>query len=262
MKTRIENHTEPIRIEDPSTGRVWEVPRRRVTTIRAEVTERWAANAIVPEPVCRELIGPDFLEPLRTRAGYVLSLCAIFMRRAAPEWAPLRMGPASRNCALRIACRDRRSGEPAVWVDHRYSDSPLVAALAKPGFPEVRADLEVDLGRDDYGRRRFAMATTDHMIDLSLAEFPQARRAHGRAFASTQAFEDYFTAGVRSYGPGRRRGDATVVDLRKRSGNRFEPMERYFGILRTARGSWPVDSVYRTREGLYEWRYEGDVRYG
>jgi len=260
-KPRTQDDTEPIRIEDPATGRVWEVPRRRVTTIRAEVTERWVANVIVPEAVCRELIGPDFLAPIPTKAGYVLSLCAIFMRHAAPEWAPLHLGPASRNCALRIACTDTRTGEPAVWVDHRYSDSPLVAALAKLGFPEVHPDLDVDLGRDDYGRRRFAMTTADNMIDLSLAEFPQARRAHGRAFATTKAFEDYFTAGVRSFGPGRRRGEATVVDLHNRSDNRFEPMERYFGILRTAWGSWPVDSVYRTRNGLYEWRYEGRILY-
>lgn len=257
MKTE----TDPIRIVDPDSGRTWEVPRKRVSSVFAEVRERWVANVIVPEHIVRELIPVSYLEPVLTPAGYVLSLCAIFMAHAAPEWAPLKMGPPSRNCALRIACVDTRTGEPAVWVDHRYSDSRLVEALAKLGFPEVRANLEVNMERDFYGHRRVEMTTRDNMIDLRLVEYPEARRVHGKAFASTEAFEDYFSVGVRSYGPGVKPGTATIVDLHKRSDNRFEPMERYFGVLRTAWGSWPVDSVYRTRNGLYEWRYEGDLEY-
>ncbi|MEN8661666.1 MAG: hypothetical protein ACN4GF_04290 [Lentimonas sp.] len=257
MKT----NTETIRIEDPTSGQTWEVPRRKVTSVFAEVSERWVANVIVPEAVVRELVGPSFLEPIPTKAGYMLSLCAIFMKHAAPEWAPLKMGPASRNCALRVACIDTRDVSQAVWVDHRYSDSKLVEVLVKLGFPEVRANLEVTSDRDFYGHRTLQMATRDNMLDLQLVEYPEAQRVHGKAFIDTQSFEDYFLAGVRSYGPGTKPETATIVDLHKRSDNRFEPMERYFGVLRTAWGNWKVDSVYRTVNGLYEWRYEGDVGY-
>jgi hypothetical protein len=250
---------EIMRITDPESNQTWEVPRRKVTSVFAEVSERWVANVIVPEAVVRDLVTPDFLEPIPTKAGYVLSLCAIFMKHAAPEWAPLKMGPASRNCALRVACIDKRDGSQAVWVDHRYSDSRLVEALAKLGFPEVKATLKVTSERDFYGHRTLQMATADNMLDLQLVEYPEAQRVHGRAFADTQTFEDYFQAGVRSYGPAGEPNKATIVDLHKRSDNRFEPMERYFGVLRSAWGSWKVDSVYRTKNGLYEWRYEGDV---
>ena len=56
-----------------------------------------------------------------------------------------------------------------------------------------------------------------------------------------------------------RAAQVAIVDLHKRSDNHFELMDQYHGYLRTAWGNWRVDGVYRTRNGLYEWRYEGDV---
>ncbi|MBK1858455.1 hypothetical protein [Cerasicoccus arenae] len=247
-----------ITIHDPVSDRLWTIPRERVTSLMADVSERWVANVIVPETVCRAMIPLPFLEPIATEKGYVLSLCAIFMRHAAPQWAPLVMGPASRNCALRIACRDTRTGQPAIWVNHRYSESILVTALAKLGFPEVRPNLKVDFARDADGQT-VLFDTRDGEIQLQLKE--NAQREPGQAFATTQEFEDYFTAGVRSYGPGREPRTATMVDLHKNSDNHFAPMPQFAGVLTTAQGAWPVDSVYRTVNGLYEWRYEGDVAY-
>jgi len=254
MKTE----SNPIEILDEATGRVWEVPRKRVSSVFADVSERWVANVLVPEAVCQKLTGAPFLEPIPVRGQYVLSLCAIFMRHAAPDWAPLKMGPPSRNCALRVACRDTRTGENAVWVDHRYSDSVLVEALAKLGFPAVEAKLEVDTGRDFYGRRKLELRTRDNLIDLRLIEYPDVRRLRSDVFEDTAEFEAYFGAGIRSYGPAAA-NTVTKIDLHKRSDNHFEAMERYFGYLYTPLGSWSVESVYRTVNGLYEWRYGGDV---
>lgn len=95
---------------------------------------------------------------------------------------------------------------------------------------------------------------------LELAETPTATPP-SVAFATTEDFEAYFTAGVRSYGPGREPNTAPIVDLHKRSDNHFEPMKQLAGTLATADGAWRVDSVYRTLNGRYEWRYEGDVAY-
>ncbi len=251
--------TEPIRIYDAENDTTWTVPRRRTNAVLAELSERWVANVIVPEAVCRELIRVPFLEPVRTEAGYVLSLCAIFMKHAAPVWAPLRRGPASPTGALRIACVGTRDGTPAVWVDHCYSDSVLVGALAKLGFPAVHAKLQVERGRDSYKHRQLNMCTRDEMIDLRLIEYPEVPRAEPKAFATAEVFEDYFVAGIRSYGPGGAAGRVAMVDLHKRSDNHFECMDRYYGYLRTAWGNWRVDGVYRTCNGLYEWCYEGDV---
>jgi len=251
--------TKPIHIYDADNDTTWTVPRRPTNAVMAEVSERWVANVIVTEAVCHDLIRVPFLEPVRTKAGYVLSLCAIFMKHAAPVWAPLQIGPASQTCALRIACVDTRDDTPAVWVDHRYSDSVLVEALAKLGFPNVHAKLQVERGRDAYKHRQLNMATRDHMIDLRLIEYPEVPPAEPKAFRTTATFEDYFVAGVRSYGPGGRAAQVAIVDLHKRSDNHFELMDQYHGYLRTAWGNWRVDGVYRTRNGLYEWRYEGDV---
>ncbi len=257
MKTTISNI--PLTLHDPESGRCWEIPRKRVTSIYAEVTERWVANVIVPKAIVRELVVPKFLEPVPIEAGYILSLCAIFMKHAAPDWAPLAMGPASRNCALRIACRDTRDGSPAVWVDHRYSDSFLVEALAKLGFPEVHACLKVKMNQQGKGDDSITMETRDEAVALHLRETAQKMGTTDTAFPDAQAFEDYFCEGIRSYGPGTKPGTVTMVDLHKCSDNHFEALPQYRGTLHTPMGEWPVDSLYRTQNGLYEWRYEGDV---
>ncbi len=256
---KVESLTEPLRVYDAETEQTWTIPRRRVNRVMADVSERWVANVIVTETTCRDLIKLPYLKPIRTPAGYVLSLCAIFMRHAAPDWAPLSLGPTSQTCALRIACVDVRDGTQAVWVDHRYSDSIVVEALAKLGFPRVHAKLKVERKRDFYRHRQLVMQTSDNMVDLRLIEYPDVPRASPRAFATTQEFEDYFVAGVRSYGPGGTEGRVAVVDLHKHSDNHFELMDHYHGYLRTAWGNWRVDGVYRTCNGLYEWRYTGDV---
>lgn len=256
----MENDADAIHILDPATERLWTIPRDRVTSIVADVSERWIANVIIPEEYCRALIPAPFLEPVPTRAGYLLSLCAIFMRHAAPQWAPLSMGPASRNCALRIACRNRRTGQPAVWVDHRYSDSILVTALAKLGFPEVKYGLRVDFRQNSHGHQHIVMDTQDGQALLELGEAPEHDTAL-HTFATASDFEDYFIAGVRSYGPGEKPGQATMVDLHKRSDNHFQAMQQLTGTLKTTWGTWEVDGVYRTCNGIYEWRYEGDVTY-
>lgn len=255
MKTKIPE--ELIKLIDPESGRCWEIPRKRVTSIFAEVYERWVANVIVPEDVVHTLVRPSFLDPIPTEAGYILSLCAIFMKHAAPEWAPLTIGPASRNCALRVACLDKRNNSQAVWVDHRFSDSILVEALAKLGFPEVHAHLQVNIAEIGTGTGNILMKTRDNTLELNVREIGED--TPGKAFATTQAFEDYFCAGIRSYGPGTRPNTVTQVDLHKRSDNHFEAMSNFAGYLRTPLGKWPIDSLYRTQNGLYEWRYEGDV---
>lgn len=247
-----------ITVIDPQTAQQWEIPRRKVTSIFADVSERWVVNVLADEVTCRELVPVPFLEPIPVAAGYVISLCAIFMRHAAPDWAPLQLGPASRNCALRIACRDTRTGDQAVWVDHRYSDSILVTALAKLGFPEVRADLRVTMQPDNDCPDHVEFKTADNTLALRLNKTNDP--APALAFANAEDFERYFTAGIRSYGPAAEANTATIVDLQKRSDNHFEAMP-YTGELVTGFGEFAVDGVYRTVNGLYEWRYEGDLHY-
>ena len=246
---------ETIRVTDDVTGYVWEIPKRHTTELVADVHERWVANVIVPERVACSLVQAPFLEPEKSNGHYVVSLCMIFMRHAAPAWAPLNMGPASRNCALRVACIDVRDNSPAVWVDHRYSDSQLVEALSKLGFPPVHARLKVSI--HDHGME---IRTTDGIVDLRMVEHAiQVNRP--KAFASLENFEHYFTKGVRSYGPGINANEATIIDMYKDADNAFEHMRYYHGYLKTSLGAWPVDSVYRTLNGRYRWIYQGNAHF-
>lgn len=222
--------------------------------ITAEVSELWVANVVVSEAVCRELIRLPFLEPVSTKAGYLISLCLVFIKHAASSGIPREMGPSSKNCALRVACVDTRDGTPAAWVDHCYSnDSVLIEALNRSEFPEIHARLQVERGRDTYMHRQLNMHTSDNMIDLRLVEYPEAPAAEPSAFDNVEAFEKYFTAGVRNYGPDGR-DDYTVVDLQKCCDNRFELMDQHYGCMRTAWGNWRVDGAYRIRNSIYEWQ--------
>lgn len=247
---------EYLTIDDPTNGRRWRLPRRLVERIDAEVTERWVANVLVPPALLRAQVPLPFLQPTLVDGRGVLSLCAIFMRHAAPDWVPLHLTPASHNCALRIACTDQRDGSPAVWVDHRYSDSPLAGALTSLGFPAVLPLLRCH--RDGTGptTRRLGLETLDLAIDCRLQ---QRRDAIGsRLFADATAFEDYFGAGIRSYGPGSTADRCTVVDLVKHSDNHFQATE-LGGFVQTAWGRWPVESVYLTCAGRYSWQMRGQI---
>lgn len=255
MKTAIE----PIRIFDAENNYTWSIPNKQTKAIVAQVSEYWVANVIVPETACRELIQPSFLEPIPTPVGYIISFGAIFMKHSAPTWIPVRMGPASQNCVLSIACKDTRNGKPVTWIDQRYSDNILAEALEKLGFFQVHAKLKVDRSRDMYKHRQLNMYTCDNMLDLCLVEYPEAPPAEPVAFSNASDFEQYYTKGTRSYGPGQKDGHCTMVDLHTSENEHFELMNRYYGYLRTAWGNWKIDGVYRSRNGIYEWQYNGEI---
>ena len=249
----------PLCIYDAENDYTWSIPHKQIRAMVAQVSECWVVNAVVPEATCRELIQLPFLEPVPTPAGYLLSFCAIFMKHSAPNWLPLRMGPASQNGALSIACTDVRDGTPAVWIGHRYSDNALAEALAKLGFFQIQAKLRVERGRDMYQNRQLNMHTLDNMIDLRLIEYPDVPPAESAAFSNVQNFEEYYTKGTLSYNPDSQDENYMVVDLHKRDQSRFKLMNRYYGYLRTAWGNWKVDSVYRSCKGIYEWQQKGNI---
>lgn len=254
MATTTPQH-ETLDIQDPETGRIWQIPKQITRTIQADVAERWVANAEVTRAVCRRIIAPAYLEPVPVNDRHVLSLCAIFMRHAAPNWAPLNMGPASHNCALRIACMDLRDGSPAVWVDHRYTDSPLAGVLSKLGFAPVRPHLAVSR-HPRGGKQRLSLQTLDDAIKLDLIE-TSAPGPEISLFKNTEQFADYFLAGSRSYGPTDKPGEYTVVDLAKQRVGPFQAITTMRGSLKTGWGGYTCNSVYRSRNSLYRWHYVG-----
>lgn len=235
-------------VTDPKTGKVWQLKGlKNIKDVYADVYARWVFNCVVPEAKLKELIGIDYLEPQLVRGKGVLSLCAIFMRHAAPSWMPLNLGPGLQSCALRIACIDKRDGSPAVWVGTRYTDSFLAPVLAFLGFPSVNNDLRVT--EDD---EKLDFETKDKTLECRFEKVKE--KTQSVLFEKDTDFDDYFCAGVRSYSPSNDRTD--IIDLHKLKDNKFQKKNMQ-GFLNTEFGCWPIESAYLTENGLYKWTCEG-----
>ena len=149
-------------------------------------------NCIVPKEIISKILKFDFLEPALVKGKAVISLCCIFMRHAAPVWMPLHLGPGSHNCALRVACIDKRDGTQAVWVDPRHTDSFLAPVLEFLGFPAVNTGLKV-VEEDE----RLELVTKAGDLECHLVKAEDEKEF--ALFDTDQDFTDYFCAGVRSY---------------------------------------------------------------
>ena len=237
---------------DEKTGKVWTVdPLKKIKDVNADVYARWVINCVVPKELLRKILLADFLEPVLVKGKAILSLCCIFMRHAAPVWMPLQIGPSSHNCALRIACIDKRDDTQTVWVDPRYTDSQFAPLLELLGFPKVSTGLDVVEEAD-----RLELITDDGALNCQLRRREPQEEAG--LFAETTDFDAYFGAGVRSYSHHGNKDQVDIIDLHKLSDNKFKKMP-YEGILQTQYGRWFVDSVYLTEDGKYRWVYEGHV---
>ncbi len=241
----------PLLVVDPDTGERWHVPVQPISRLDADVAERWFVNVAIPLDLAEAIIATPFLRPDAIAGQAVLSLCRIRMRHGAPDWAPLALGPASDNVALRIGCRDRRDGSPAVWVDRRCTTHVLGRILPVLGFPPVEPCLRVRRS-DEAG---LDLATTDDALACAVAP---GTAPPPTLFADAAALTEWVTAGVRSYAPDGR-GGYRVADLEKGSPNAFALRAGWAGWLRTPWGAWPSDGVYRTCDGVYQWRVLGRV---
>ena len=240
---------QPLRVYDPTAGRWWEVPAVPITRLDADVAERWFINVAVPAELFPDLVPLPFLTPDLRDGKVVVSLCRIRMRHAAPAWAPLAMGPASDNAALRVGCLDSRDGSPAVWVDQRMTTHILGRILHTLGFPPVEVGLRVTTG---IANDRFRLEGPDQRITCTVC--PRQGQAPPRLFSSGDDLTTWVTAGVRSYAATTDPLRFRVVDLEKGSPNAFQILDGWAGDLHTPWGTWPTDGVYRTVDGHYQWR--------
>jgi hypothetical protein len=240
-----------LRFDHADSRQVWRLPLRQIRAVEADVAERWMVNVRMPLRRFREIVPPLFLEPLLVDGSLLLALCAIRMRHAAPLWAPLSLGPASMNCALRVACRDQRDGRSCVWVTQRYTDNGLAPALAHLGFPSVAGGL-VDRG----GPGCLDFMAGDGLIQV------QARPGKGSApelFTDAATLDSFLNTGVRSYSPGRGPGRWAVIEREQRIRTPFTHCAAWEGWLRTPWGDCTIDGIYRTVDGLYRWTGHGEV---
>ena len=243
-----------IEIQHPQHQKSVTIKTKKVTHIRAQVSERWVANVCIPVHLCRHIVEAPFLEPILVNGHAVLSLCAIFIKHAAPPWVPLAWGPSSHNCALRIACIDKRDGSQAVWVDYRYTDSQFAAIIAFMGFPPLLPFLQIRRWQDEE-QETLSLSATNGALCLALESGHQKQTPF--LFKSAEDFSTYFCAGIRSYGPGPDADKFCVVDLEKDENLCFEGLETWRGILETEMGRWICDGIYRTTNQIYDWKFYG-----
>ena len=241
-----------IQIKDPGSEKVWEIDTgKKIRNIYADVNERWVINCVVPQQIIRKIVPLDFLEPVLVKGKAILSLCAIFMTNAAPDWIPLQFGPASKNCALRVACMDIRDGSHAVWVDPRHTDSFWGPVIGLLGFPPVHTGLKVY-----QNETQLDFVTKNNSLQCLMKK---AEPQESDLFPKSEEFDEYFCSGVRSYSQHERNADIDVIDLHKLKDNKFEKMN-FEGVLKTEYGNWITESVYLTRNGHYHWVFEDSIK--
>ena len=245
---------DPITVHDPITGQTWAVPAKPVTVVNADVAERWFINVALPLNEFRAIVSAPFLEPAVRNGHAVLSLCRIRIRHAAPDWMPLKIGPSSDNCAVRVGCIDSRDGSSAVWICQRLTTHILGGVLKRLGFPAVDHDMYVSQGHG------FPLGGNTSGVHCTL--IPE-RKKQPQLFANDVELSNWVVAGVRSYGASEIPNQFDVVDLEKGSPNMFTFLPGYGGILTTPHGKWRADGVYKTINGIYQWRNLGRVdQYG
>lgn len=234
---------EPVlSLHDPINERTWEVPERPIRSVWADARERWLLNVSAELPVAASLVEAPFLEVEAHHGMGVLSLCLIRMDRAAPDWAPLSMGPAVTGCAVRVACRHRTTGEPCVWVATRCTDHLLGSLLPRLGFPDVAVGLQATERGWPSCRAPWVEARVEHGI-----------AAPSRLFATSTAFDDLIARGIRSYGRGPTTGTWSVIDLIKDAPSTFRMHRDLVGTLELPGGCYDLDSICSCAGGRWHW---------
>ncbi len=241
--------TQPtIPVHDPVTGRTWAVPGLPIRHILADTRDCWMLNVALPPAEAARLIEAPFLEPHLIDGRAVLALCLITMDRAAPDWAALALGPAVRACALRLACRHRRTGEPAVWVANHCTDHVLGRVLPLLGFPAMATGLRSLPGLEP------GLIGRGLLVSVHPGAAPKPT-----LFPDEPTFDHFIADGVRSYGRGPRPGTWSVVDLIPEPAAIFTLVVDRTANLVIAGRPWPVDGIYRCVGGRWRWEVPGLV---
>lgn len=237
-----------IAILDPATGREWSVPRKPVRQVVADARERWMLNVAIDPAEAEHLIEAPFLEPQLVGGKAVLALCVIAMDRAAPDWAPIDLGPAVLACALRVGCRRRDTGEAAVWVATRHTDHFLGRALPLLGFPDIGVGLRRLPGLEP------GLAAPGLLVAMRPGPAPQPTLFH-----DSRVFDGFIADGVRSFGRGAKPGTWAAVDLLKDHPSTFTLVTDRAANLVVDGRPRPVDGIYRCAGGRWRWDVLGHV---
>ena len=229
--------------------------------IRARLGERFIFNfRVEPDLLQRHL--PAWLEPQLFDGSAVASFCILDLHDVTFRPIPGPLGLRNINCAHRFGVLEKESGNPAVYVDERNTDSKLGAFITSLGFP----------GKHPYVDARIEKSETDWTI--AVRDDAESPLFHGRVrpaaefrsslFASMDEFQEFLASGVRSFCPAVKASKWNVVDLHKKDSS-YEPLaaedvaDRLLEHWASEGGAIEFDSAVRTAGGTYVWEYRGQT---
>lgn len=243
-----------LEIFDVRIERYVDMRERRIRRIEGFLREHWMLNMLVPPHLCESLIGVDFLELRRCEGHALLNLSLMMIEHAAPDWMPLSIAPPAQVAALRVACKDRRDGSPAVWIEQPYTDSPFGRLLRRFEFPALTLRLECHQWQNSDGFAGINLQTTD--LALSVEMDNQHTERQSRVFASASDFNDWIQASARCYMAGAD-GNCAIIDVCHDAGQPFTQMGQWRAGLQTSLGHWQSESIFRSGEQMLAWECRG-----
>lgn len=229
-----------MQLIDPDTKKKWTFEYRAVNAIRARVTKRQLANFKLSLVEAEDLFDlPEHLRLWQDEEGQVLlSLCMIWMDSVAPDWMPLDILPQSFNCALRLSCVDRQTGEDCVWVDTRYSDNFLVGASKFFGLHGFSTDLKV----------------AQEKLKTPEWEFEEIAREFDGKIMEAQAFDQLIADGVISYSWGKNKTLTKRADLIKEKPSVFRVHKKFTSKLKIGKQVF-IGDLRESEGSLYTWKF-------
>lgn len=226
--------------------------------IRARVVERFIFNfRLSPDLLQRHL--PSGLRPLVLHGSAVASFCILDLDDVVFGPIPARLGVRNVNCAHRFAVIDESTGEPAVYVEDRNTDSRLGSFISSLGFPGRHARVEARIERDGD---TWDITMGEGSDPLFSARARRATSLRSVLFPSPDRFAQFIAEGVRSYSPAVKPDMLNIVDLHKEDAA-YESLEvervtdRLLSQWLGAQETLQLDSALRTTGGTYLWRYCG-----
>jgi hypothetical protein len=231
-----------------------------ISTLRADLVRRVIVNYALDPKLLEAKLPCSWMRPQLIRGAAIASFCVLDLERITVGAMPSALGIRNLNCAHRFGIVDARTGESAVYVESRNTNSSFGALLTKLGCP----------GRHGLVRARMLHEASAITVEVKMArtDYSFALRAHtaerfeSKAFGDLDEFASFMSQGVRSYAPSRKEGFVTIVDLFKPDPT-FQPIE-ILEIRDSLIESWTgkaaaasLDSAVMTDGGTYLWKYHG-----
>jgi Uncharacterized conserved protein (COG2071) len=227
----------------------------RLPSVRALVEERIIFTYRLPADHLESLLPVTWLTPQLVDGSAVASVCVLRLSKITAGPVPSLFGVQSISAARRYGVRDERSGgSPAVFVTERTTNSVLGSLFTGAGFSAEHEHVPATISRDDDST--LVTLGSDRFTGRAVA----SPRWSSSLFPTLEDFSTFLAEGIRSYGPSRREGQLTVLDLSKEDKG-YEPL-----TAREVGGSlvqpWldagaVLDSVARTVNAKYRWIYHG-----